>query len=56
MITAGNRAVRYAHLVEYGTAEAPAQPYFWPSYRLFKKRIASRVKRAVRKSVRENWR
>lgn len=55
-ITAGNRDVRYAHLAEYGTAKAPAQPFFWPAYRLFKKRIQNRVKRAIRKAVRENWR
>ena len=56
MITAGNTDVRYPHLVEYGTTKAPAKPFFWPAYRLSKKRITNRVKRAVRKAVRENWR
>lgn len=55
MVTAGNRDVRYPHLVEYGTAEAHAQPYFWPAYRLLKKRIANRVKRSVGKAVRDRW-
>lgn len=52
LVTAGNSEVRYPHLVEYGTEEAAAQPYFWPAYRLTKKRITNRVKRAVRKAVR----
>lgn len=53
LVTAGNSEVRYPHLVEYGTAESPAQPYFWPAYRLSKKRIVNRVKRAISKAVRE---
>lgn len=53
LVTAGNSEVRYPHLVEYGTAHAPAQPYFWPAYRLSKKRIANRLKRAIGKAVRE---
>ncbi|PSM16117.1 HK97-gp10 family putative phage morphogenesis protein [Nitratireductor sp. StC3] len=52
LVTAGNDDVRYPHLVEYGTEEAAAQPYFWPAYRLTKKRAANRIKRAVRKAVR----
>lgn len=55
LVTAGNIDVRYPHLVEYGTAEAPAQPYFWPAYRLTKKRIQNRTKRAISKAVREKW-
>ncbi len=53
LVTAGNTAVRYAHLQEYGTAHAPAQPFFWPAYRLFKKRLAGRIKRSISKAVRE---
>lgn len=54
-ITAGNFRVRYAHLQEYGTKDAPAHPFFWPAYRLLKKRMANRTKRALRKAVREGW-
>jgi HK97 gp10 family phage protein len=54
-ITAGDEDVRYAHLVEYGTAEAHAQPYFWPAYRLFKKRITNRTKRAISAAVKQGW-
>lgn len=55
MVTVGNSDVRYPHLVEYGTANAPAQPFFWPAFRLSKKRITNRIKRAIGKSVREGW-
>lgn len=54
-ITAGNAEVRYAHLQEYGTTDAPAQPFFWPAYRLLRKRMLNRTKRALRKAVREGW-
>ncbi|WGD32015.1 HK97 gp10 family phage protein [Ancylobacter sp. WKF20] len=52
LITAGNTEVRYPHLVEHGTAEAPAQPFFWPAFRLHRKKAASGIKRAVAKAVR----
>jgi HK97 gp10 family phage protein len=50
-ITAGNSAVRYAHLVEYGTESAHAQPFFWPAYRLYRARATRRIKRAISKAV-----
>jgi len=53
LITAGNTNVRYAHLVEFGTARADAQPFFWPGFRLGSKRAADKIKRAIRKAVRE---
>lgn len=65
MVTAGNTRVRYSHLVEFGTrahiaggqfagAEipgAPAQPFFWPAYRLTSRRHRSRAGRALGKSI-----
>ena len=55
IVSAGNADVRYAHLVEYGTAKAEAQPYFWPAFRLLKKRLQNRIKRATKKAVKEAW-
>ena len=52
-ITAGNSEVRYPHLQEYGTTFHPAQPFFWPAYRLLKKRAAGAIKRAIAKAVRD---
>ncbi|MBP1856858.1 HK97-gp10 family putative phage morphogenesis protein [Rhizobium herbae] len=54
LVTAGNSKVRYAHLQEYGTAHAHAQPFFWPAVRLTKKRITNRIKRAISKAVRNS--
>lgn len=53
LVTVGNSDVRYPHLVEYGTANAPAHPFFWPAFRLTRKRAANRIKRAIRKAVKE---
>ncbi|MGJ3264868.1 MAG: HK97-gp10 family putative phage morphogenesis protein [Salinarimonas sp.] len=53
MVTAGNADVRYPHLVEHGTEHAAAQPFFWPAFRIRRKRILNRTKRAIRKAIRE---
>ncbi len=55
LVTVGDHATRYSHLVEYGTAAAPAQPYFWPAYRLLKKKLQARIKRSISKAVKDNW-
>lgn len=51
VVTAGNSETRYPHLVEYGTREAAAQPYFWPAYRLLRTRMARRIKSAITKAI-----
>ncbi|MGB3500991.1 MAG: HK97-gp10 family putative phage morphogenesis protein [Mesorhizobium sp.] len=40
---------------EYGTADHPAQPFFWPSVRTLSKRVRRRVDRAIGKAVKETW-
>jgi hypothetical protein len=55
VVTVGNTDVRYPHLVEYGTADAEAQPYFWPAVNLLKTRIKRRVAAAMRKGIRRDW-
>jgi len=52
-VTVGNTDVRYPHLVEYGTTKAPAQPFFWPGFRLVRKKATAKIKRAIGKAVRE---
>lgn len=52
-VTAGNEEVRYPHLVEHGTDRAAAQPFFWPAFRLYRRRITRRITRAISKAVRE---
>lgn len=44
----------YAVGVEFGNEHAPAQPFFYPAYRLQRKRIKSAVKRAGVKAIKEN--
>ena len=55
LVTVGNDNVRYPHLVEFGTVDTDAQPFFWPAFRLLKKRLDSRIKRAIGKAVRDGW-
>lgn len=55
IVTVGDHTVRYPHLVEYGTANAEAQPFFWPVLRLLRKRLQQRIDRAGRKAVRDAW-
>ena len=52
-ITAGNTDVRYPHLQEYGTSHHAAQPFFWPGFRLGRKRALARIKRAIGKAIKE---
>lgn len=54
-ITAGNKDVRYAHLVEFGTVKMSAEPYFWPAVRLNQKKAKAAIKRAISTAVRKNW-
>ncbi|PJN95958.1 hypothetical protein CNY89_05420 [Amaricoccus sp. HAR-UPW-R2A-40] len=54
VVTAGNSKVRYAHLVEHGTKKAEAQPFFWPGFRLGRKRATARIKRAISKAVKDS--
>ena len=54
-VTAGDDEAFYARMVEFGTIDTPSQAFFYPSYRLLKKRITNRIKRAVGKAVRDGW-
>ncbi|HZH10560.1 MAG TPA: HK97-gp10 family putative phage morphogenesis protein [Microvirga sp.] len=67
VITVGNSEVRYAHLVEFGSAPhiaggrfkgadhpgTTAQPFFYPGYRMVRRRVKSRITRAVNKGIKE---
>jgi len=45
----------YANAQEFGTAKMSANPFFWPSYRLYRKAMRSAVKRNMRKAVKESF-
>jgi HK97 gp10 family phage protein len=55
IITVGDTDTRYPHLVEYGTSKTDAQPFFWPGFRLQRKRAQQLIDRAGRKAVRDAW-
>lgn len=43
----------YALAQEFGTEDMPATPFFWPAYRLKKRRFRQRMNRAAKKAVKE---
>lgn len=43
----------YALGQEYGTSDTPAQPFFWPAFRLTRKTHRGRVARALRKAIKD---
>jgi HK97 gp10 family phage protein len=45
--------VDYAVLQEFGTEDMPPSPFFWPAYRLLKKKFKSRRQRALTKAFKE---
>jgi HK97 gp10 family phage protein len=43
----------YARAVEFGTEHVAAQPFFFPSYRLMKKKMRSAMKRKITKRIKQ---
>jgi HK97 gp10 family phage protein len=55
-VTAGAKDEKgrdYAAWVEFGTSKNGARPFFWPAYRLMKRRMKARMSRAAKKAVQE---
>lgn len=52
-VTVGNSNVRYPHLQEYGTKHAAAQPFFWPGFRLTRKKAMIRIKTGLSRAIRK---
>lgn len=58
-ITVGNSEVRYPHLVEYGHrsgfhgSTVPPHPFFWPAFRMHRKKAMAAIKRGIGKAIRE---
>lgn len=52
IVFAGDDTAFYARWVEFGTKQGRrAQPFFFPAYRLLRKRIRSRLSRAMTKAI-----
>lgn len=54
-VTAGNKDVRYAHLVEFGTKKSKEQPFFWPVVRERNPKATKAIKTAISRAVKKNW-
>lgn len=52
-IYAGNAEAFYARFQEFGTANTPAQPFFFVSYRAHRKNAKRRIRAATRKAARK---
>lgn len=52
-IYAGDKDAFYARFQEFGTVDMPANPFFFPIWRSNKKKIKSRISRAVSKAIKE---
>jgi HK97 gp10 family phage protein len=53
-VKAGSNRAFYARFQEFGTVDHPPQPFFFPPYRALRRRIRSRIGRAVSKAVKAN--
>lgn len=45
----------YALGQEFGTEKMPANPFFWPTYRTFRKPIRAATKRAITKAIKKHF-
>lgn len=50
-ITAGDRKAFYAPFVEFGTTSMQAQPFFYPGYRIMRKRAKAEIAKAIKAAV-----
>jgi hypothetical protein len=51
-VTVGSPTMRHGHLVELGTAHSEAKRFMLPAFRLTKRRVESRISRAIGKAIR----
>ncbi len=53
-VEAGGPNAHHARFVEFGTAKADAQPFFFPAYRAMRRAIRRRLGRAIAKAARKD--
>lgn len=51
--TAPSGSYQYPRAVEFGTVNMPARPFFFPTYRLKKKKMISAMKRRITASIKK---
>jgi HK97 gp10 family phage protein len=52
LIVAGGQPAPYGRIIEFGALRQPAQPFFFPGYRVERKRAKAIIAKAVRAAVR----
>jgi HK97 gp10 family phage protein len=52
LIIAGGPPAPHARIIEFGSRRQPAQPFFFPGYRVEKRRAKALIAKAVRAAVR----
>lgn len=52
-VSAGRGGVPYAAWAEFGTTKNSARPFFWPAYRMLRRRFRARMTRATKKAIQE---
>lgn len=52
-VVAGDNSADHATWTEFGTPHADAEPFFWPAFRLLRKRREGQINRAVRKALKD---
>lgn len=50
-VSAGGREAPYAKWVEFGHGQAEPHPFFWPAYRLKRRRFRARMAKAAKKAI-----
>jgi HK97 gp10 family phage protein len=51
LIIAGGKPAPHARIIEFGSRRQPAQPFFFPGYRVERKRAKAIISKAVRAAV-----
>jgi HK97 gp10 family phage protein len=49
----GGKSYDYARAVEFGTVKTPAQPFFFPTFRLMRKAMRSSMRRKISKTIKK---
>lgn len=52
-VGSGGKKYDYARAVEFGTTKMPAQPFFFPTFRLMRKRMRSAMRRKISKTIKK---
>ena len=52
-VGSGGKSYDYARSVEFGTVKTPAKPFFFPTYRLMKKKMRGAMSRKITKRIKQ---